>query len=237
MTASFYLAALIAGFFGSTHCVGMCGGIAGVLGQSISREQHRHYWLIQVAYHIGRIGMYCLLGLVLGLLVQLTQWYVAAVVLADILRALAALMLIMMGLYLGRWWTGLRAMEQWGARLWQPLQRQFLRRGARSQQTLMNAVVAGALWGLLPCGLVYSAVATAALQESTVDRLLFMLMFGLGTAPALLATSYIFKRLDQNRMMRVRQWGAGVLVILGLFVLYQIAMLYWSGGAHSHHPI
>ena len=59
-----YPAALLAGFFGSTHCLGMCGAIVVLFEQQSSTGMHR--WLRRILYNLGRLGFYLLLGTIAG---------------------------------------------------------------------------------------------------------------------------------------------------------------------------
>jgi len=106
-----------------------------------------------------------------------------------LLRVVAALLLIAMGLYLAGWWSGLTRIEALGRGLWryiQPLTRRFM-----PVTSLPRALLLGGLWGWLPCGLVYSTLLWAASQGDALDSAALMLAFGLGTLPVLLATGIV----------------------------------------------
>jgi hypothetical protein len=86
--------------------------------------------------------------------------------------------------------------------------------------TLPRALLLGAIWGWLPCGLVYSSLLWAASQGSAVESSLLMLAFGLGTLPVLLATGLAAERLTGLLRRRGVRIGAGLLVMLfGLWTL------------------
>lgn len=233
----FWIAALLAGFFGSTHCVGMCGGIAGVLTHAVRNKEAAANSVLQLGFHFGRITSYCVLALALGGLLQSVSNATALQWWADLMRALAALMLIMMGLYLTRWWNGLTALERLGARLWARIQPTFLRRSSAMNQTFLNACISGVLWGLLPCGLVYSALMTASLQADWLRSGLFMLLFGLGTVPALLLSGLAVYNAAQ--LQRWRVLGGLLLITFGVIVLSQLAPALFASDndihQHEHH--
>ena len=135
-----------------------------------------------------------------------------------ILRVIAACLLIAMGLYLAGIWSGLTRIEALGRGLWryiQPLTKRFM-----PVTSLPRAIILGALWGWLPCGLVYSTLLWAASQGNALDSAALMLAFGLGTIPVLLATGLAAERLNgflRNRGVRV---AAGIMVMLfGLWTL------------------
>src|SRR5690606_31194903 len=108
--------------------------------------------------------------------------------------------------------------EALGRGLWrfiQPLTRRFM-----PVSSVPRALILGALWGWLPCGLVYSTLLWAASQGNALDSALLMFAFGLGTWPVLLATGLAAERLTallRNRGVRI---AGGLLVILfGLWTL------------------
>lgn len=212
--APLLVSALILGLLGGGHCLGMCGGLMGALTLAIPPEQRGRRLRLLLAYNLGRILSYTAAGLLLGL----AGWVVAGSAAEVIMRSLAALLLITMGLYLAGWWSGLTRIETLGRGLWrhiQPLTRRFM-----PVTSLPRALVLGALWGWLPCGLVYSTLLWASSQGSALNSALLMLAFGLGTWPVLLATGLVAERiiaLLQRRGVRV---AGGLLVILfGIWTL------------------
>ena len=83
-----------------------------------------------------------------------------------------------------------------------------------------QALFLGAIWGWLPCGLVYSSLLWAASQGSAINSALLMLVFGLGTVPVLLATGMAAERLTALLRQRGVRIAGGVLVMLfGLWTL------------------
>ena len=173
------------GFLGSTHCVGMCGGISAALSFALPADSRKGLRLFgyQLAYNTGRIGTYTLLGALLGSLgsALLGHW---AMTLWP--RLVAAAVMIVLGLYLAGWWRGLQRLERFGGGVWkylQPLSKHLL-----PVNNPLKAIVAGAIWGFLPCGLVYSGLGLALTAAHTGTSALVMLAFGLGTLPTLLVT-------------------------------------------------
>lgn len=208
------VSALILGLLGGGHCLGMCGGLMGALTLAIPPEQRARRFRLLLAYNLGRILSYALAGLLLGL----AGWAVASGPLATALRVVAALLLICMGLYLAGWWSGLTRIEALGRGLWkhlQPIASRLL-----PVSSLPRALLLGAVWGWLPCGLVYSTLLWAASQGSALDSALLMLAFGLGTWPVLLATGMAAERLTALLRRRGVRIAGGLLVILfGLWTL------------------
>ena len=212
--APLLISALILGLLGGGHCLGMCGGLMGALTLAIPPEQRGRRLQLLLAYNLGRILSYASAGLLFGL----AGWAVASSPAAMLLRIVAGLLLISMGLYLGGWWSGLTRIEALGRGLWrhiQPVASRLL-----PVSSLPRALLLGALWGSLPCGLVYSTLLWAASQGDALDSGLLMLAFGLGTWPVLLATGMAAERLTALLRRRGVRMAGGLLVILfGLWTL------------------
>lgn len=206
--------ALVLGLLGGGHCLGMCGGLMGALTLAIPPAQRGRRLRLLVAYNVGRVLSYTVAGLTLGV----AGWAVANSPAVLVLRTVAALLLIAMGLYLAGWWSGLTRIEAMGRGLWrhiQPVASRLL-----PVSSLPRALLLGALWGWLPCGLVYSTLLWAASQGNALHSAALMAAFGLGTWPVLLATGLAAERV--NRVLRrrsVRVAGGMLVVLFGLWTL------------------
>lgn len=208
------LSALVLGLLGGGHCLGMCGGLMGALTLAIPPEQRARRMRLLLAYNLGRILSYAAAGLLIGL----AGWAVASSPAAMLLRVIAGLLLIAMGLYLAGWWNGLTRIEALGRHLWRHLQPIASR--LMPVSSLPRALLLGAIWGWLPCGLVYSTLLWASSQGSPTDSALLMLAFGLGTWPVLLATGMAAERITALLRQRGVRIAGGLLVILfGLWTL------------------
>ncbi|WP_372874713.1 sulfite exporter TauE/SafE family protein [Pseudomonas sp.] len=212
--APLLLSALILGLLGGGHCLGMCGGLMGALTLAIPAEQRAQRFQLLLSYNLGRILSYATAGLLLGM----AGWALASSPAAMLLRVVAALLLIAMGLYLAGWWSGLTRIEALGRGLWrtiQPLTRRFM-----PVTSLPRALLLGGLWGWLPCGLVYSTLLWAASQGDALDSAALMLAFGLGTLPVLLATGMAAERMTALlRKQGVRMAGGLLVILFGLWTL------------------
>lgn len=212
--APLLVSALILGLLGGGHCLGMCGGLMGALTLAIPAEQRARRFRLLLAYNLGRVLSYASAGVLIGL----AGWAMTNSPAAMLLRVIAALLLIAMGLYLAGWWSGLTRVEGLGRHLWRHLQPIASR--LMPVTTLPRALLLGAIWGWLPCGLVYSTLLWAASQGSALDSGLLMLAFGLGTWPVLLATGMAAERLTTLLRKRGVRIAGGLLVILfGLWTL------------------
>ncbi|MFM7226814.1 MAG: sulfite exporter TauE/SafE family protein [Betaproteobacteria bacterium] len=236
MTLFSLLPIFLIGLLGGVHCVGMCGGIIGAFAVASPRRSipiHAagitpHPSSIRdtaprvLAFNVGRIGSYMVAGMLAGLLGS----FPAMVNLASVqtfLCWLANLMLVALGLTLMNIWHGLSRLEQAGQVVWrqvQPLLRKLL-----PVQHPSQALALGALWGWVPCGMVYSVLMTALLSGSATSGALVMLAFGLGTLPLLftmgvagLSLQPLLQRASVRRMagLVVLSFGVAGLVRVGM---------------------
>jgi len=151
--------------------------------------------------------------------------------LSLLLRSLTGLLIIACGLHVMGLWNGLRAIEALGSRVWSRLAPVTKRIGPPDRSWKVFAV--GLLWGWLPCGLVYSALVAAAATASALSGASFMLAFGMGTLPALLAASGFGASFGQFLSQGSTRRAAGALMVLfGLASLVGAAMPHLPG-AHS----
>lgn len=219
-------AAFAAGFFGSTHCLAMCGAVVVLL----EGEQRTNYSGLsrRFVYNSGRLLFYCLLGVAAGATGGLLTSGIDAGL--FLLRVLAALLVAALGLTLLLDWRGLSFLENAGAVLWRGLSP--LARHVLPITSPARALAAGFLWGALPCGLVYSAVALAATSGSAASGGLVMLVFGAGTLPALLLAGTSAATLNRWKRRRgLRRVAGAVLLALGLLALALPAL---HGGADGN---
>jgi len=219
MTQITLFSVFLTGFLGSLHCIGMCGGIVGALTmglpQRIRQSQVRLFTYL-LTYNLGRISSYVFAGMLSSFLgTQLTQFLPEPHLVG---RGVSGLFMIAVGLYLGAWWQGLAVLEKLGTHLWQriePLGRYFL-----PVNNLPHALGLGIVWGWLPCGLVYGALALSLTMTDTLQGGLLMLMFGMGTLVMTLvmgSTAHWLIQFSRKRFIR-RGIGAFIMVC-GLYTL------------------
>jgi sulfite exporter TauE/SafE len=208
---------ILVGLVGSLHCVGMCGGIAGALGMAVpaSRRSTAVVLSRQLLYGAGRLTSYTAAGALAG-----AFGLAAAAALGPegrvLLRGLAAVMIVSLGLYLGGWWPGLARLERTGAVLWRRLAP--LTSALRPAESVGGAFALGMLWGWLPCGLVYSALALAATAGEPGAGALVMAGFGLGTVPAVAATGFAASGMGGLlRQRNARRLAGAMVVVFGLW--------------------
>lgn len=217
------LAAFLIGLTGGVHCLGMCGGIVGVLTLSLPPApghplRVRLPYLL--AYNLGRISSYVAAGMLAGGIGAWAAHWLSVRHAQFGLQLLAGLFMILLGLYLAGWRQGLSRLERTGGVIWrriEPLGRRFF-----PIHTPVQALGIGLVWGWLPCGLVYSVLVWAIGAGGSIQGGLLLLSFGLGTLPVLLAMGAAAATLAGWVRHPAVRLAAGALVIL--FGLYQIGL-------------
>ncbi|MBI2429777.1 MAG: sulfite exporter TauE/SafE family protein [Ignavibacteriales bacterium] len=180
------LAALTLGLLGSMHCIGMCGPL--VLAVPSSSEKRWKFLLEKSLYNFGRAVTYGVMGALLGLigkriLIGIEQ---------DLSIVLGITILLTVAVPIG-----LKSkLEKFSPLKYVYLfvKRKFAVLMQKSGMTTL--FVLGMLNGLLPCGLVYTALIGASVVADIWQSVLFMIVFGVGTIPALVAVSLSGKLLS-----------------------------------------
>jgi uncharacterized protein len=218
-----YFAALFAaGFAGSFHCVGMCGGFACALGRD--PRGHVASLLRQLLYNTGRLTTYCFLGGLAGAVGQMicTPRGSTVSVLGGSLDAAQRILAIIAGLMMIA-----VALQFFG--LLQRFHRRSVPFHLDAFTGLMRGLLAapgraaplafGVFNGFLPCPLVYAFTAEAAGAANALQGVLVMVAFGLGTFPAMVLMGSIGRLLAPTWRQR-GVWLAGSLILLiGLITL------------------
>ena len=200
-------AALVAGLLGGVHCIGMCGGIAGALSAAARGPALRR----QAAFNLGRIASYAAAGALAGGLGSLVQALGPVNAAQTALFIVANIFMVLLGLYVAGWGRSLLRLESAGGALWRhvgPLRRHFLPIDSDAR-----ALGAGAVWGWIPCGLVYSMLALALASGSALAGAGVLLAFGLGTLPAMVGAGVAAQRLFEVRRNPWVRRGAGMAII------------------------
>ncbi|MFI3186323.1 MAG: sulfite exporter TauE/SafE family protein [Methylococcaceae bacterium] len=218
------LVAFTMGLFSSMHCIGMCGSIIGTLTLSLSpeiRNNKQRLVPFVFSYNFGRISSYTLAGALAGVIETLITMPMGEISGHRLLQLLSAVVMTGAGLYLAGWFPRFAYIEKIGLSFWkliEPWGRKLIPVKSYSQAFLF-----GMVWGWLPCGLVYSALALAATAGDISRSALTMLFFGLGTLPAVMGVGIMTGLLTRfSRMPHFKQ-------LIGLFMiaLALLAALPW----------
>lgn len=237
---TYYALLFLAGFAGSFHCIGMCGGFACALGadpRGAGATSVRH-----VLYNTGRLTTYCFLGTLAGGLGQAICTFLGlhqgtAFLSASLdagqraLAVTAGLLMIIMALsFFGlRGWG--RVTGGFGGSTFVNSLRSLLRTPGHAAPLAL-----GVLNGFLPCPLVYAMVAQAASTVDVLSGCLTMAVFGLGTFPAMLAMGGLGRLLAPRWRQRGVRLAGGFILILGLITLGR-GVVPMAGGHGLHHHL
>lgn len=217
MNLSFHLiTALTIGLVGSLHCIGMCGPIAVAL--PLGRKGWADKALGSLLYNVGRAITYGMIGALFGLLGKglhfagLQQW--ASVVMGVVMIVSVIFPVVFREkIKIGSLTSG------YSARLIARFRELF------GQHSHRNLFVIGLLNGLLPCGLVYVAVAGAINTNDLAAGALFMVVFGLGTLPVMMALSLIGNMISGGVRTKLANVVPVFIVMLGIvFILRGMAL-------------
>jgi sulfite exporter TauE/SafE len=217
-----YLVAFTMGLFSSMHCIGMCGSIIGTLTLSLSPEIRSKKTLLfpfVFNYNIGRITSYTMAGALAGIIEALITMPMGEINGHRLLQLLSAAIMTGAGLYIAGWFPRFAYIEKLGLHFWkkiEPFGRKLIPVKSRTQAYLF-----GMVWGWLPCGLVYAALALAATAGDISKSALTMLSFGLGTLPAVMGVGIMTGILTRlSRMQRFKQAIGLFMVALALLAAF-----------------
>jgi uncharacterized protein len=204
--------AFVVGIVGSLHCAGMCGPLALALPQA--GHSAPAYFAGRLAYNLGRLLTYCLLGIVFGVVGK-------SLFFAGIQRwvSIALGILLLAGLFASRKLTPWRPVTRLVDRLKAAMSALLRRR------SLTALAVLGLLNGLLPCGLVYVAGAGATMTGGMISGMLYMAAFGAGTVPMMLAIAVSGRLVPVSlRVKLARAIPVSVFLLAGLLILRGLAL-------------
>jgi sulfite exporter TauE/SafE len=204
MDSALVISALVTGFLGSAHCIGMCGPIALALPLGFQSSRYPRLLL----YHSGRAVTYAMLGSIPGLLGVGLQWVGLS---RWISIGLGALLLLMVLLGWGRRLEALTTNWRVMAVVRQQIGKWFAKSGYQ------HVFVIGLLNGLLPCGLVYTALLISIGTGTIWGSAAFMFIFGLATLPAMFtlsALSHVINASFRRRVNRLVPYTIALMAIL-----------------------
>jgi sulfite exporter TauE/SafE len=210
------------GLLGSPHCAVMCGGVVAMTCAALpltgpGGRHHRAAYIL--AYNAGRIASYMAAGAIAGAIGAGLSSFGGVAEAQLALRLAAGAMMVAVGLYVAGVARALGWLERAGEPLWRriaPAARRLV-----PVRSPLAALALGVLWGWLPCGLVYAALAASVTSGSAAGGAATMAAFGLGTLPALVtmgSAAALVTRAARRRWVRA---GAGLLLVA--FGVVQVA--------------
>lgn len=205
MSTTLALSALLMGLAGGPHCIAMCGaacgGLTGLRGGS--------RWLAMTEFHAGRLASYCAAGAAAAFAVQGLGWLTTQTAALRPVWTVFHLAVLAWGLMLVTRARQPAWVSSAGRSVWTRVRPMASARG--------GVFAAGALWALMPCGLLYSALMVASLSGGPADGALSMALFALGSGVSLGFAPALFARLRQAGNGLKQDWGtraAGLLLVL-----------------------
>ncbi len=209
MFIELFIAALTMGIVGSLHCVGMCGPIIMSIPWSNTQKA------LQISlYHVGRATTYAIMGALVGGVGQLFLPKDLGVWPALISGSVLVLV------FLAQSFPTVLQNNRFPASSIAGFFRSFLK-----MESVFSRFFMGMVNGILPCGMVYSALAVAILYHNAPYSGLFMFLFGIGTSPLLVLLSRIKMYLSKYPFFKREKTIRFALLVLGLLIILRGANL------------
>lgn len=205
------LAGFLLGLLSSWHCLGMCGPLTFAVASNFRISHSPIPWFIP--YHTGRVLMYGGIGAILGIvglgvnLVGYQKWISILLGLGIILYFLLPSLFKLKKL--GKW---LYAVPHWFSSIWTKVIK---------RTSLTGLFLSGALNGLLPCGLVYLALAGAITQPSPFASFYYMMAFGAGTIPLLVFSHFPYKYIQEKFPTLIKRGVPIIACLFGALLIYR----------------
>ncbi len=201
------ITAFLLGLTGSLHCVGMCGPIA----LMVNARTNSSMLINRLLYNSGRTVTYVLMGVVVGMLGKIVLWggiQAKVSIGVGVLILVALLIPKVQQLFLP-------SLSFYVFRL-----KQAFSKHLKSTKPF-SALFTGVLNGFLPCGLVYAALAIALIQVTPYDSALVMLLFGLGTVPAMLAAAYSWQAIRKIIPWSFQRIQTAMLIVVAVVMIWR----------------
>jgi uncharacterized protein len=208
--------ALILGFAGSLHCLGMCSPLAMAVTNASPTAA-----LTRLLYNLGRILTYATLGAIVGSvgIALPTSTY------QNILSVVVGIVFIIVGL------SGISAMKI-------PVfttvltkinfQLKGLFANTLNKRSFATSFLLGSLNGLLPCGLSFLALTYCLTLSGPIAGFAFMLLFGLGTLPVMLGFTTVFKWIVSRLHFSSHKLTTGLVILSGILLIARVFIVHIS---------
>jgi len=211
-----FISALVLGLMGSFHCAGMCGPIAIALplhGNTVPQKIFGG-----TLYNVGRTITYGIMGAIFGLLGQGIQMIGFQQKVSVLMGAIMIISVLFPALFKNQYQMDKSWFSLVG-KLKKSIGKLF------SVRSFSSLFFIGMLNGLLPCGLVYMAIAGAIGTGGVAEGSLYMVLFGLGTIPMLLAISMVGNVMSHAVRNKINKLIPVLVVVVGiLFVLRGLSL-------------
>lgn len=217
----------VIGLITSVHCIAMCGGInlSQTLSKDISGKIERTMFRNTLAYNLGRVASYTIIGGILGAvggLAGIGDSLQSSASFQGILKLFAGIFMVIMGVNMLGIFPGLRKLH-----LHLPI---FRRKSVRKSRT---PFVIGICNGFMPCGPLQSMQIVALASGNAVAGAFSMFCFSMGTVPLMLGFGSAIAVLGKHFTRQVMKVGAILVVVMGLSMMSQGGALVGSGNGVS----
>lgn len=225
MLVTTIIAGFTLGLFGSLHCVGMCGPLALALPAPFAKRNKQI--TSSLFYNTGRVVTYSLLGLLFGLigksfrLIGFQQLF--SIIAGSSMMVLTVLYFVFKQSYQPRWFRDFTWKIQ-----------SFI---AATLQKQSGSFWVGMANGLLPCGMVYAAIAGALVSNSITNATVFMASFGLATVPALLLLMLFGSGIPLHIRFKLRKLTPLVMMVVAALLIFRGMNLGIPYISPEFHPV
>ena len=209
MLLEYIIPAFLIGLGGSLHCIGMCGPL--MFSSLISTKNGSLSFTDWFLYQSGRISIYAIWGIVFGTLGTSARWFGLQQNISLSLGIGILVILILTKLFpaFERKFSNILLVQFWKSKLSSLLQSKINR----------SEFIAGMLNGILPCGLVYVALAGATAVQDPIKGGLFMIVFGIGTLPLLSALLFFGKSMQATVRKYLTKWYPALIGIMAIMLI------------------
>jgi len=213
------ITAFSAGLLGGAHCAAMCGGIVGMSCRATPDGARR--WTYLMAYNAGRMSSYVFAGMLAGAVGQGGVQLRGGALAQHLTMFFMGITLLVVALNMAGVRPVTESIESAGSLLWRRLQP--LARRVLPVQSPFQALGLGALWGWLPCGMVYAMLLTALASGSAAEGGLIMAAFALGTLPNLLLIGVAWSSFMRWMSVRwVRLFASVAVATVGVYGILHV---------------
>jgi uncharacterized protein len=210
MITTFFISALLIGFLGSFHCVGMCGPIA--LSLPVRHLNGIEKLMGIGLYNLGRILTYSLIGIVFGM-IGLSFKYFGWQQILSIVLGVVLIIIFLSRVFSFKKHKSIAAFSPWNLKIISILT------PLMTAKKTGNLLLIGLLNGLLPCGLIYMALAGAMATGNIFYSGLFMAGFGAGTLPAMVIASYAAGIISLRVRNKIKKVLPYMLALMGVLLI------------------
>lgn len=209
MLLEYIIPAFLIGLGGSLHCIGMCGPL--MFSSLINNTNGSISFIDWLLYQSGRISIYAIWGIVFGAIGTSARWFGLQQNISLSLGIGMLVILVLTKLFpaFERKFSNILLAQFWKSNLLSLLQ----------SKTKGSDFIAGMLNGILPCGLVYVALAGATAVQDPIKGGLFMIVFGIGTLPLLSALLFFGKSMQVSVRKYVTKWYPALIGLMAIMLI------------------